>query len=106
MTDDKAREEAWQSYLAKMRALDAQNNLAGRGMIPSWRDWHAGWDARAAVLGDRDTLREKIARVISEAESQTDEEGAWALPEDVADAVLDVLYGGDGSSSNTERSEQ
>lgn len=49
-TDDEreAREVAWQEYLSKMRDLDAQNNLAGRGMIPSHRDWHAGWNANAA----------------------------------------------------------
>ena len=32
--------------------------------------------------------REALARVIAEAESQTDAEGSWALPEDVADAIL------------------
>lgn len=54
-----AREAAWQEYLSKMRELDAQNNLAGRGLIPSHRDWHAGWDARAArraVQGEPDAL--------------------------------------------------
>lgn len=49
-TDDgrDAREAAWQEYRSKMFELDAQNNLAGRGLIPSHRDWHAGWDAHAA----------------------------------------------------------
>lgn len=32
--------------------------------------------------------REAVARIISDAENQTDAEGSWALPEDVADALL------------------
>lgn len=32
--------------------------------------------------------REALVRVISEAESATDDEGSWALPEDVADVIL------------------
>ena len=35
-----------------------------------------------------DDVREALARVVSEAENLTDDAGAWALPEDVADAIL------------------
>ena len=34
------------------------------------------------------TPRDQLARIISDAENCTDEEGSWALPEDVADAIL------------------
>ena len=37
-------------------------------------------------------VREALVRVISEAESAVDDEGAWALPEDVADAILAEFY--------------
>ncbi|AXC37964.1 hypothetical protein SEA_JACKO_106 [Microbacterium phage Jacko] len=47
-SEREAREAAWQEYLSRMLERDAKNNLAGRGLIPSHRDWHAGWDARAA----------------------------------------------------------
>lgn len=55
------REAAWQAYRTKMLALDAVNNLAGRGLIPSHRDWHAGWDAAVAArpaLLTTDTTKE------------------------------------------------
>ena len=32
--------------------------------------------------------RDKLAEIISDAENCTDEEGSWALPEDVADAIV------------------
>ena len=34
------------------------------------------------------SARDKLAEIISDAENCTDEEGSWALPEDVADAVV------------------
>ena len=34
------------------------------------------------------SVRDKLAEIISDAENCTDEEGSWALPEDVADAVV------------------
>ena len=34
------------------------------------------------------SARDKLAEIISDAENCTDEEGYWALPEDVADAVV------------------
>ena len=34
------------------------------------------------------TPRDQLAQIISDAENCTDEEGSWALPEDVADAIL------------------
>lgn len=53
---DETREAAWQAYHAKMMELDGANNLAGRGLVPSWRDWHAGWDAamQACESADND----------------------------------------------------
>ena len=34
------------------------------------------------------TPRDKLAQIISDAENLTDEEGSWALPEDVADEII------------------
>ena len=34
------------------------------------------------------TARDQLAQIISHTENLTDEEGSWALPEDVADAIL------------------
>ena len=34
------------------------------------------------------SARDKLAEIIRDAENCTDEEGSWALPEDVADAVV------------------
>ena len=36
--------------------------------------------------------REALSRIISDAEDQIDEEGSWALPEDVADAILEAGF--------------
>lgn len=50
-------------------------------------------DGRAAVVHmtgplPTDEDREALAQIIGTAESLTDDEGAWALPEDIADAIL------------------
>ena len=45
------------------------------------------------------SARDKLAEIISDAENCTDEEGYWALPEDVADAIIAAgypRYGGRG----------
>lgn len=34
------------------------------------------------------TLRDQLADIISHTENLTDEEGSWALPEDVADEII------------------
>lgn len=38
-------------------------------------------------MSDTET-RNQLAQIISDAENRTDEEGSWALPEDVADAII------------------
>ena len=39
-------------------------------------------------MSDEYTPRDQLADIISHTENLTDEEGSWALPEDVADAIL------------------
>ena len=46
----------------------------------------ASWRLLAAQPATAD--REKLARIISEAQNCTDEDGEWSLPEDIADAIL------------------
>lgn len=53
------------------------------------RMWAAGLTRPATVTPSREAL----IQAISVAESLADDEGAWALPEDVADAILALLPG-------------
>ena len=54
LIDYLATEESWRAYHKKMLDLRDATNLAGTGLTPSWRDWHAGWDAAITYVTDKE----------------------------------------------------
>lgn len=96
MSED-IREASWQAYREKMHALDAANDLAGRGLIPSYRDWHAGWDAAqqalAAHSGQPRLLAavESVLRLCDARDNAPGRYAALAHTSDIRRAITDAL---------------